>query len=378
MPTRSAVAAAVACLAAPVAAQFPLVPGSMAGVEGGSGSSIPFGLGQPVRFLSLYDAEELPWTGPRAITAIALRADNSVDNSTSFAPSQYVDLSLTLSTTTRRAENASAVFDDNHGIDKVLVIGQARLVLPAQPPMVGPRPANIVLQLTQPWFYGLQPVRPGEPPASTLVVDLQINSQPAATYRIDNLGGCSSQLQPFGNHDPQLCRSGANQPVLLTGDPSMLGGSSYTFRVGGMAPNSLFGIVLNFTDRGSLFGLPLPLPLFDPNQPAQPNPALGLPFAAPGCWVNLPILATLIGTGNQAGNGSAAVALPVGRRFVGQQLFAQAVVHDLSANSLQFVTSAGLRATMCGPLGVARVYATGPAPASGQVSFGQGAVFEVR
>ena len=123
------------CLSLPVAAQFPTVPASMAGIEGGSGSSIPFGLGQAVRYMCIYDAEELPWTGPCMINAIALRADNSIDNTTTFPQVQFVDLSLTVSTSSKRAETASATFEDNHGVDKVMAIGQAHIALPAQPTM---------------------------------------------------------------------------------------------------------------------------------------------------------------------------------------------------------------------------------------------------
>lgn len=379
MPTPAALVAACCTLCLPAVAQFPTVPATLAGVEGGSGSSIPFGLGQAVRYMCIYDAEELPWTGPRVIQAIALRADNTLDNSTTFAQVQFVDLSVAISTSSVRAENASATFDDNHGADRVLVIAQAHIVLPAQPPMAGPRPANIVLQFAQPWIYGMTPVRNGEPAPSSLVVDLMIRNQPSGvTYRIDNLGGCSSQITPFGNHDPALCQTSASQPLVLSGDASMLGGTNYTWRVSGMAQSALFGIILNASNRGSFFGQPVPVPLFDPLNPTLPNAALGLPFAAPGCWVNLPILSVLIGAGNQAGTGTVSIGLPAGRRFVGESVFAQAVVYDLSANPLLFVTSAGQRSTMCGPLAVARIYSTGAAPTTGQVSLGQGAVIEVR
>lgn len=364
--------------ALPLPAQGTTVPVTMAGVEGGSGSSIPFGLGQPVRYMVVCDAQELPWTGPRLISAIALRADNAIPGTTTFNQQQYVDLTLRMSTSSVRAENASAAFEDNHGVDVTTVIGQARIVLPAQPPMAGPRPANIVLQFTQPWYYGLTPARSGQPAPSSLVVDLQINLQPSGTYRLDNLGGCNSQLTPFGNHDPVLCQTSRPAALALQGDPSMVGGSNYSYHVSGMAPNSLFGVLINLRSQGQFLGRQVPVALFDPLNPTAPNPNLGLPFAAPGCWVNLQILTILIGTGSASGDGIATMQVPAGRRFVGQSVYAQAAVFDLSANPLFFVTSAGERATMCGPLGVARIYATGSAPTSGQVSFGQGPIFEVQ
>ncbi|GAB4136677.1 MAG: hypothetical protein Fur0037_01370 [Planctomycetota bacterium] len=372
-------ALALGLLASSLVSQSGIVPSAMASTEGGSGSSIPFGLGQPMRYMCIYDAEELPWTGPRLISAIAIRADNSVDNQTSFPQVQYVDLTVLVSTSTTRAEDASLVFDENHGADVTTVIPQAHIVLPAQPPMAGPRPPNIVLQFAQPWFYGLTPARgPGRAPDS-LVVEIRIRSQPSGvSYRIDNLGGCSSQRTPFGNLDAASCLTSANANLTLDGDASMTGGTSYTYRLAGMAPNSLFGVMVNVTDRGTFLGQPLPVPLFDPLQPTQPNAALGLLYAAPGCWVNVQPVAVLIGTGDANGNGSASLRLPAGRRFLGLSVYAQAAVSDISANPLFFVTSLGQRATMCGPLGVARLYASGETTPSGQLSFGQGAVIEVR
>src|SRR4029077_19087593 len=153
-------------------AQNITVPASLQGSEGSGSQSLPFGVTQTganaVRYMCLYDVEELPWSGPRVISAIALRADNDLPNTTSFPQVNYVSYMLTLSTSTVRVDNVSAVFDANHGIDRTVVVQNGSLVLPAQPAQAGVRAGNIVLPFDAPWVYGMNPLRT-EPAPTTLV-----------------------------------------------------------------------------------------------------------------------------------------------------------------------------------------------------------------
>ncbi|HLQ36171.1 MAG TPA: hypothetical protein VK348_00115, partial [Planctomycetota bacterium] len=117
MPSKSSrllVLVSVLQLAAGGTAQNITVPARLQGLEGTGSQSLPFGITQTganaVRYMCLYDAEELPWTGPRVISAIALRADNDVPNTTSFPQINYVSYILTLSTSTVRVANVSANF----------------------------------------------------------------------------------------------------------------------------------------------------------------------------------------------------------------------------------------------------------------------------
>lgn len=360
------------------AQQFPLVPRSMVNVEGGSASSIPFGTNQPVRFQCLYDQEELPWTGPRVINGIAVRADNTDPGTTTFAAKQYIVMHMVMSTTNVKAEASSSTFLDNWGDDRATVIQNGRIVLPAQPPVPGVRAPNIVLAFDQPWVYGASPVRTTWPPPGGLLLEMQIQLQPAGTYRVDNLGNCSGTPTPFGNLGP-ACLTSRSVPLTVVPDTSMVAGSTYSWTVSGMPANGVFSLALDLSDQGAWFGLPLPVRLFDPANPFGPVPGTPFPYGAPDCWVNVNTGYSAVGGADQAGVGRITVNLPPGRRYVGMSLYAQAVAFDLSANPLLLVTSLGQRSTVCGPLGVMRLYHVGNDQAlTGQRALGQGLVFDVR
>jgi hypothetical protein len=79
------------------------VPALLNGVEGGGGTSIPFGSNaRACRIQCIYDAAELPWQGPRVLTAIKLHAaDNNTPN-TAMAAKGWLQISVLVSTTDRR------------------------------------------------------------------------------------------------------------------------------------------------------------------------------------------------------------------------------------------------------------------------------------
>ena len=85
---------AAALLAASLASQD-TVPQGMLGVEGGGGTGIPFGGSQACRYQVVYDAEELPWSGPRVINGIRIRPDF---NSGAATPAKgFLDVSVLVS-----------------------------------------------------------------------------------------------------------------------------------------------------------------------------------------------------------------------------------------------------------------------------------------
>jgi hypothetical protein len=383
-------AACVSCLTAlPALAQAATVPAALAGAEGGSASSIPFGTNQPVRYQCVYDGSELPWSGPRVVNVLSLRADNTDPLTTTFAAKSFVVMTLLVSTTSVRAENASGEFAQNHGSDVTTVFANVPFMLPAQPPQPGVRAANIDLVLPAPWIFGLTPVRGGQnPPPGGFVLELLIHSQPAGAYRIDNVGGCISPTAPFGNVGP-ACGLQPNSPLTVTTAPgaSMQAGSPFTWTVANAPPNAPVMLLLNITSQGLLLNnaaLAVPYPLFDPQNPSLPPPALaqlvpGLGYGAPDCWLNLVPAAMLFGLADAAGTVNFVTQVGGGRQTVGMSLFAQAAAQAQTVNPLLLITSAGRQATVCGPLGVARIYAVGSTTAtSGQRSLGQGAVIELR
>jgi hypothetical protein len=368
-------------------AQNVTVPGAMNGVEGGGGTGIPFGSSLACRYQCIYDAIELPWTGPRVITGISLRADN---NGVAYPAKGFLEISVLMSTTARDSASVSSVFADNYGSDAAWVLRNQLIQLPAQPiPAPSPRPANIDFTFQVPWAYGLLPAIGSQPAPNNLLVEIHIHAQPNGSYRLDNLSGCIAPTSTFGNVAPP-CEYTPGQPLAVTGDQTMLAGSPYQWQVQHCPPFMPFLLALNLTNTGGLLGnpaWPLPYPMFDPANPSQPSPALAsLIWSAPGCWLNIDPVVTIGGQADSAGVGTAAGFMPAGRQFVGTAFHAQAIVLAPTVNPLRFITSAGRTTSICGPLGAARVHAfydntavpPPSVPTAGQVQVGVGMVFEVR
>lgn len=376
-----------ATMAAAAAAQN-VVPALLDGVEGGGGTNIPFGSSLGCRYQCVYDAVELPWSGPRVLTGIRLRADNNTPNVAMAA--KTMTLSVLVSTTTKSAATASPVFADNHGLDATWVLQQQTVTLPAQPPLpAGPRPADVLLSFARPWTFGQTPMSAPDDPPGSLLVEIVIHSQGSGAYRVDNFNNCTALQADFGDRGP-LCVVAGGGAVTLAGDATMQAGQPYTLQFTGLVPASPF-LLLGGTAVGSaLFGnpaWPLPYPLFDPADPALPSAAFAaFGGSAPDCWLNLDPTLLSAGVADAAGAGSMSVPVPAGRHIVGASLFAQGMALAPGANSLQVVTSLGRQATVCGPLAVARVYAFFddaavpplPLPTSGTLQHGVGLVFAVQ
>ncbi len=370
------------------AAQNVTVPSALAGVEGGGGTSIPFGSSQACRYQCIYDAEELPWVGPRILTGILLRADNNTPN-TAMPAKGYLEISVLMSTTTKSSVTASMTFAENRGTDATWVLQNQLIQLPAQPAWPpGPRPANIPFVFSVPWAYGLTPATSTLPAPRNLLVEIHIHSQPSGAYRVDNLSSCVAPQAAFGSIGP-ACAVPGNPPVALTADVSMLAGSAYSWHIANAPASMPFLITMNSTNVGGLLGnpaWPLPYPMFDPANPSQPSAALAsLLWPAPDCWLNVDPVVSLGGLADATGLGTVTGILPSGRQLVGMTFYAQAIVLAPTANPLRFITSLGRSSTVCGPLGVARIHAfynsTGapppPPPLTGAVQLGVGLVFDV-
>ena len=368
------------------AAQNVTVPTLMNGVEGGGGTSIPFGSNLACRYQCIYDAEELPWTGPRVITGLLLRPDGLPG---AVAAKGFLDVSVLVSTTARNSATASAVFADNYGVDATWVISRQIMQLPAQPALTAttppPRPANIPFVFQVPWAYGLTPSTTTLPAPRNLLVEIHIHAQPSGIYRIDNLSGCQAAQGDFGLVQPP-CEFVTNAPVAVRSDLTMLAGMNYSWQVSRMPPSMPFLLAINLSNTGGLLGnpaWPLPYPMFDPANPSLPSAALAVfGYPAPGCYFNIDPVVTISGQADAAGNGEVTALLPAGRQFVGSTYHAQAIVLAPTVNPLRFITSKGWSSTICGPLGVARIHAfynsnTTPPPTAGQVGLGVGMVFDV-
>lgn len=376
----------VATLAGVLAAQNDTAPAFLNGREGGTGTAIPFGVAGAARVQYIYDAEDLPWTGPRLVTRVSFRADNTTDTSTTFPSKGFVFVTLLLSTTSARAESASTVFEDNYGTDVVYAVTNQPMMLPAQPAWTGARPANIDFVLAAPWFYGLTPVRGDGPPINSLLVELRIHSQPTGTYRLDNTGSCSIPVVAVGNVGP-ACAPVGGQNVELLAPTSVQAGSNASWSIDRAEPNAFVVLMFGIDPQTAIGGnsaLALPVPLFDTSNPLLPHPLLAslaptlFTYGAPDCYLNVDPTGLLFGATDTAGQANIQLAVPQSHSIVGMPIYSQVAAHSFSANALQLVTSRGWRSTICGPLGVARIYALGSDTAtSGQYGFGQGAVIEL-
>jgi hypothetical protein len=375
-----------------LAAQNSTIPSNMIGVEGGGGTSIPFGGSMACRYQCIYDSEELPWVGPRVLTGVRIRPD--FYGGSYVPPKGFIEISVLMSTCDRDSASSSSVFDENYGSDATWVIENRVMQLPAQPALpagsVGPRAANIDFVFDAPWVYGMTPIVSGLPAPNNLLIEIWIHSQPSGSYRVDNMSTCTAPTSTFGMVGAG-CSIPNNQPVELTGDSSMQAGSSYTWRISNAEPLMPFTIGLSLTGAGVLAGNPawqLPYPLFDPANPAQPSAALlagGLQWSAPDCYLNINSSSVLGGVSDSAGLGQASAMLPAGREFVGLTIYSQATLLAPTANPLFIMTSLGRSTTVCGPLGVARIFqfynnnqSPPPTPpTSGSRSLGVGLVLEV-
>ena len=247
------------CLATFVTGQD-VLPASLVGIEGGSASSIPFGVSGPVRYQMIYDADQLPFSGPRLITEIRIRPD--WNGGAAFPAKQFLRVDVDISTTSRGSDNASTVFDENHGVDRTRVLTFHQLALPAQPDMAGapgPRPATISIPFIRPFWYGMSPLRPNGEVDENLCIDLMIVSQPSGFYRVDSPFTCDSQVTPFGQvADP--CRPSHLTDAFLEIDSSsdIRAGGSVTWTVSNVAPSGPFWVAVAPTATGDWLGMPLP------------------------------------------------------------------------------------------------------------------------
>jgi hypothetical protein len=365
-PSLSLAGAAVVLLGT-AGAQAPIAPKSFATVEGLSGSSLPFGTNQPVRFQCIYDNEDLPFSGPVLVRGVGIRANHDHDPNLAFAQKEFFYLHVLVSTTSLKAVETTTEFSRNHGRDLQQVLTGGRISLPPQPAQpVGPRPCNVRLPFQTPVFFDLTPYRlPGQRPSS-FVLDLLVEISPnTQAYDVDTPFLCSSQIVPFGVIGPQCVtsRGTPRRHLTIASSDSVKAGGSITFTVGEMPDQALFGVMIGTTDTGTWRGLTLPVDL--------------TPLGAAGCYVLTDWIHTAVAVGDSTGQGRASFSIPSGREFVGGRLYAQAICRDLSSNPLFYVTSLGVRTTVCGPVGVARIFALGDHAARyGQRTYGSGLIVE--
>lgn len=355
-----------------IAAQS-VVPQSLDGVEARSSTRLPFGVGDPVRFQSIYETATLPFSDNRRINGIRLRMDGERG---AMNAKQFLTIDVWISTSHVSASEADEAFDKNHGNDRVKVLNFEKVALPALnqlDPTLLPRPFELELDFDKinghATNYGLTPVRVGRELPGSLVVDIHVLEQPGGSYWMDTPFMCTSPSQTF--KDPQEnCLTGAGEALLLSSSDDIRAGGVVTYEVRNLPVAAPFAVLISPVEGGQIAGLPLPLHL------GGAVPVLGLP--ADGCYVHLNPLALRSGAADAAGLGSLSFMVPADLNLVNQQIYSQAFCLDISANFLGAVTSHRLSSMICGPLRVARVVGSGPSfGESGAVTLGAALVMEL-
>lgn len=395
IPLALALALVLAC-SVPTKLQAQTVPSSLEGVEGGSATIFPFGFDTPIRLMCIYNADQLPFSDPTLIRGVRLRADGQINPGSAVAMEQkgFITMDVWMSTSSVRAEDASEDFDDNHGNDVARVVNFSRIVLPQQEGLADPsqRPRGFDIDIPfevqvtgeqTNWHYKKTPWRRRGEKFESLVLDFRILSQPGGVYYMDSPFFCVSQAEDFGLPG---CPTGSGATVELTSDsadPQVAGanvqaGSSVTYRLSNLPPNAPFVVFAGLSDQGQFAGRPLPVHLG--GDPTSSDPLAQPPFFFPAqnCHITVSPALTAGGAADADGNATTSLTLPSDLRLVGEQIHAQAVVVDITANLLGVVTSNSSRVQVCGPLGIAWVHQLGdPQAETGNYAFGTSLVVEV-
>jgi hypothetical protein len=145
-----------------------VVPNALSTVEGSNNNGFPFwpfGANPPsMRYQQVFASSEFSALRPAGglITHIAFRADSEAQPFSFTAPSVQVNLS----TTSAAPDGMSTTFADNVGGDDAVVFGPAPLALRSSSgATAGPKPFNIVIALTTPFYYN--------PAAGNLLFDVR-------------------------------------------------------------------------------------------------------------------------------------------------------------------------------------------------------------
>ncbi len=327
-----------------------VLPPSLAAQEGSSATNFPFGRGTPFRLQEIYWRPCFPGK-PREIvlSRVSFRADGGVK--TKAKP--FVFLSLYLSSTPRPFGRASKKFSENRGKDWTLVY-TGLTHLPSTPGTT-PNPFNITFPLEAPFTYSTE--------KEGLLLEIQVAKQPKGDYPLDSPYRCRSKQSVFGGN--RTCRTSAGKPLLIAANPSIKLGGNLVLTLSQAPPDASALAFVGVRDKGRFYQRNLPLDL--------------TPFGAPYCHLLVaPLLAKPAQT-NKAGRASFNFILPTeGFEIVGRDILAQALVGDQVANQLGLVFSDGLRAQVCGPQAVGRIFSSGTVKAEeGWVQMGSAHILQL-
>lgn len=322
-----------------------VLPGSHLLAEGTGSTGVPFGRSTPVRVQMVYDGALLP--GACSVTAIAFRLDGGTS-----AAGKQVDCEIRMSTMPAPLVSMSAVFAQNRGLDETAVLPRQMQALAGQAAGATPNAFLPALQLPVPFAY--------DPAAGPLVVEVVVHGQPPGAYSLDTTWICTTSGQPSG---PLPCPGSVLPLRVESATGQVMWGRQWTLRVLDALPHALCALALGFPGAATWQGQLLPVDLG--------------PLGAPGCFVSIdPLFSVLL---TALGDGSAAwtTAIPNVPALLGVRVVFQAGALDAQANQLGIVTSQARTIEVCGWERVGRVWATDLAAAVGQWEIGVAPVAEL-
>ncbi len=337
-------------------------PESLRKVEGQTSTSIPFGLKGQVLMQCLYAREKSSL--PRTWKQLSFRADWGGKTS-SIARKQWLRISVSMAATPKDSWTMSRNFVENQGSGTwKQVVSNLNISLPAQPKTLsGPRPFNLTIKFSKPYTHDWDDGR--------LLIELAISQQPSGSYPIDTAFRCDSKVTRFGTVGPK-CRvqhkTGAKELGIESID-SVKAGGLFRYSCKDAAPDApcLFFIGGALPPSGMFMGSKLPVSLVSKG------------FPAPDCYFNTDWIGIRAAVASKSGTAGISFPVPPNRKWIGSYLACQAATVDPAANPLGLVFSKGIRTTICGPLPVARLFATGDNQAkSGVIQRGAAPVIELR
>lgn len=338
--------------AAAVAAQAVVSPAHFSAVEGTGSSTLPFAsFSLPARYLQIHDG-----VPAMTLTALAFRHDTS---GAVRAPFQLT-LDVYVSTAATPSAGAAALFDANHGADKVHVVASRTLTVPGNDPAQLPGP--FLLEL--PFDAGVQFGFGGGSLCWEVVVTANTSTSAVPFDAVLTQGSTPTSPGMLGTRAGIGClATGRTQPMALAPANSpvdwVVGQATMNVNATQLQANGVVAWA-HGTNLANWAGVPLPLSL---------PTSLGAPSGECRLYTDPLVLSPAVAS--SFGTAQLQLVLPVSVALHGASVPTQLLGLDAAANALG-ITSTNIVvqqvvAPYPAPIGVRRVYAAGGTAASGTV-----------
>lgn len=335
-------------LALAASAQSHVSPNHFAAVEGTSNSMLPFAAPSlPCRYLQVHD--QLPAATLHGL-AFRYEANNGLQ------PGFSVTLDAWVSTAATTAATTSTVFANNHGPDKIQVVNNRTLVMPANDPFQLPSPFSLDVAFDPGVSFAF--AGGGAGLCWEILVTSHTNTSGALADAVFALSSFASNPPPAGTRAGSGCKAtGRTQPMSAVpgNSPMTWSTGSGNLRVNSTQLQSNGAIAwVTGTNIATWSGLPLPL--------AIPT-SVGAPSGT--CTVYTDAAALTLATAS--GNGTATLTIPFAAvpALHGVLVYTQVLGLDAAANPFGMTTSnlvaQQVVAPYALPLGISRVYQLGGA-----------------